>query len=92
MAGPQIRLLRRERFESSFRAIFGAAHGSIPGSAYASYGETTFAGLIGSNLDVKLSRRVSLRFSPGVFLTQYGADTQRNFRFSVGPVFRFGKS
>jgi hypothetical protein len=86
MAGPQVRILRKERFETSFHALFGAARGEVPGSA----DETTFAANFGTNFDVKVSRRVAMRFSPGLYLTQFGTETQRNFRFSVGPVFRFG--
>ena len=101
MAGPQFRLVRTKRFETSFRAIFGGAHGYVPDSSVVPAGipaltynpldQTTFAALFGSNFDFNVSRRVALRFSPGLYLTQYGAnETQKNFRFSVGPVFRFG--
>lgn len=37
-----------------------------------------------------LSRHVAQRFSPGMYLTQYGSGSERHFRISVGPVFRFG--
>ena len=64
-----------------------------PAATYNALNETTFAALFGSNFDVNVSRRVALRFSPGMYLTQFGASqTQKNFRFSVGPVFRFGGS
>jgi hypothetical protein len=98
MGGPQFRLLRRERFETSFKTLFGAAHGyvsdpvSVPvGATYRALDQTSFAALFGSNLDFNISKRVALRFSPGMYLTQFGGETQRNFRFSVGPVFRFGE-
>jgi hypothetical protein len=98
MAGPQFRVIRRDRFETSFKALFGAARGYIPdgslpaGSAiYGQLDQTVFAAQFGSNFDVKMSKKVALRFSPGLYLTQFGNDeTQKNFRFSVGPVFRFG--
>lgn len=92
MAGPQIRLFRTSRFETSFRALFGGAYGHVPDSAsYAGLDQTTPAMQFGSNFDVKVSRRVSLRFSPGLYLTQFGDNqTQKNFRFSIGPVFHFG--
>jgi len=89
--GPQVRLFRRARFETSVRALFGAAHGHVPSSTHPGLDETTFAANIGSNFDIKVSRRVSLRFSPGMYITQFGDNqTQKNFRFSVGPVFKFG--
>jgi len=90
MAGPQIRLLHNQRIETSFRALFGGTYAYAP-DASAIAGQSTFSALFGSNLDVKVSKRVSMRFSPGLYLTQFGeSQTQKNFRFSVGPVFRFG--
>lgn len=86
MAGPQFRLFRKERLETSIRALFGAARGRIPEAG----SQTTFAALFGSNFDINLNRKIALRFSPGIYLTQYAGLTQNNFRFSVGPVFRFG--
>ncbi len=92
MAGPQFRLFRKERFETSLRAVFGGAHGRLlgPNSSTNVLDDTTFAALFGSNFDVNLSKKVAIRFSPGIYLTQFNGETQRNFRFSVGPVFRFG--
>ena len=53
---------------------------------------TTFAALVGSNFDAKVSSRISMRFSPGAYITQFGPNqTQKNLRFSVGPVFHFGR-
>lgn len=95
MAGPQIRLFHFARVETSFRALAGAAYGYLPdptpvGVTYNPLDETTFAALIGTNFDVNVSRRIALRLSPGLYLTQFNGETQKNFRFSVGPVFRFG--
>ena len=90
MAGPQLRLFRKGPLETRFRATFGAAHGYVPG--YYSLDKTKFAALFGTNFDFNVSRRVALRFSPGLYLTQFGGETQRNFRFSIGPVFRFGSN
>ena len=97
MGGPQVRLFRADRFETSARALFGAARGYVPfnnalgGSTVNSpFDQTSFAALFGSNLDFNVSKRVALRVSPGLYLTQFGDETQKNFRFSVGPVFRFG--
>ena len=94
LAGPQFRLLRTERVDTSVKALFGAARVYAPspvaGVTQSSVDETAFASLIGTNFDVNIGRRMALRFSPGLYLTQYGGETQKNFRFSVGPVFRFG--
>jgi hypothetical protein len=90
MAGPQYRLFRRSRFETSIRALLGTARGHIPTTTYSVNDETTFTALLGSNFDLNVSRKMAVRFSTGLYLTQFGAgQTQTNFRFSVGPVFRF---
>jgi hypothetical protein len=91
MGGPQVRLFHAGRFSSSIRAVFGGAYGYVPKPAYVTPDQTTFAALVGSNFDVKVSRRVSMRFSPGMYITRFGTnETQKNIRFSVGPVFHFG--
>ena len=91
MAGPQVRLFNTKHIETSVRAVFGGAYGYVPGTNGNLADQTTFAALVGSNFDVKVSKRVSMRFSPGMYLTQYGSNqTQKNLRFSVGPVFHFG--
>jgi hypothetical protein len=91
MGGPQVRLLQKGRFSSSVRAVFGAAYGYLPDSSYGIADQTKFSALVGSNFDIRVSRRVSMRFSPGLYITQFGTDqTQKNIRFSVGPVFHFG--
>ena len=89
LAGPQIRLFRSTRLETSFKALVGGAYGQVPSYHVR---ETTFAALFGSNFDVNVSSRVAIRLSPGLYLTQFGSQTQKSFRFSIGPVFRFGGS
>ena len=93
MAGPQFRLLHRDRFDTSLKALFGGTYGYVPASSATGYrrvDDSTFSALFGSNFDWNLTKKVALRFSPGMYLTQYNGETQTNFRFSVGPVFRFG--
>jgi len=91
MAGPQVRLLNNSHFATSIRAVVGGAYGYVPGTSANPLDQSTFAALVGSNFDLKVSRRVSLRVSPGMYITRYGTDqTQKNLRFSVGPVFHFG--
>jgi hypothetical protein len=95
MAGPQVRLLKGERFSSSFRALFGAARGYVeepsgqPATGYRPFDQTKFAALIGITFDVNLSSHVALRAAPGLYITQFAGETQKNFRLSIGPVFRF---
>lgn len=89
LAGPQVRLFRKERFETSFRALFGRAFMHVP--SYDVLDQSSFASLIGTNIDYRISRKVAFRFSPGMYLTRFGdGETQRNFRFSVGAVYQFG--
>jgi hypothetical protein len=97
MGGPQFRLIHTDKIDTSVKALFGAAHGSVsepsalPGGAtLSSPNDTAFASFIGSNFDVNVSRRMALRFSPGLYLTEFNGETQKSFRFSVGPVFRLG--
>jgi hypothetical protein len=93
MAGPQFRLLHTQRFDTSVRALFGGAYGYLPGMSESSNlraEDSGFSSLFGGNFDLHLTRKVALRFSPGIYLTQFGGETQKNFRFSVGPVFHFG--
>lgn len=99
MAGPQVRLFKKGRLETSARGLIGGARGYISDSGstssafYGSSDQTSLAALIGSNFDFNINKRMALRFSPGLYITQFGVDeTQKNFRFSVGPVFRFGGS
>jgi hypothetical protein len=97
MGGPQFRLIHHRVFDTSFKALFGAARGyliDVPAnvaSAYGTFDETKVSALFGSNFDINISKRVALRFSPGIYLTQFGPnETQKSFTFSFGPVFRFG--
>jgi hypothetical protein len=73
------------------KTLYGAAYGQMPVTGqYASVDQTTFAALLASNFDGNGSKRKAIRFSPGLYLTQFANETQKNCRFSVGPVFRFG--
>jgi hypothetical protein len=91
MAGPQFRIIHKKKFQTSFKAVFGGARGHGAASTYNAPDETSFAALFGSNFDVNVSRAVALRFSPGLYVTQFGSgQTQKNLRFSMGLVFRLG--
>ena len=62
--------------------------------------ETKFAMMFSVPVDVSLSRLVALRFEPGLYMTGFAPlagggsvaanQHQWNFRFMIGPVFRFG--
>jgi len=88
MGGPQFRLIKRDRFETSFKALVGGAHRYVPDG---NFGENSVAAQFGSNFDVNLSRKLAIRVSPGVYLTNFDSTgVQRDFRVAIGPVFRFG--
>lgn len=79
--GPQLRLLRRARIETSFRALFGTVRAN---------GNNAFGSAIGGAIDISINKRIKWRIQPGIFLTRYNGDLERNFRLSTGPVFTFG--
>ena len=98
MGGPEVRLIHRRVFNASAKALFGAAYGYLPDvpsgvaapSTDGAFDQTKLAALFGADIDMNISRRVALRFSPGVYITQFGQDqTQKSFTISFGPVFRF---
>lgn len=107
MFGPRFSYRRHERFTPYFQALFGGAHASsvtISGcsgdpSCTPLGSETTFATMIGTGFDIKLSRHIALRLFEGDFLLTHFKDPfsasgdqgwQKNARFSTGIVFRFG--
>jgi|SRR5271157_113893 len=67
---------------------------------YSGSNETKFAMMLAVPVDVSVNRLFALRFEPGVYMTGFAPlasggsvaanQHQWNFRFSVGPVFRFG--
>jgi hypothetical protein len=79
--GPQVRLLRRGRLDRSFRALFGAVEAE---------GESAFGSTFGGAFDIRLTNRLAWRVQPGVFLTRYGGDLERNFRLPTGLVLHLG--
>lgn len=91
LAGPQIRLFRSDRFDTSVRFLAGGARGYAPTALYPASEETAFAALAGTNVDLHLGRGFALRFSPGLYVTQFGDKTQTSLRFSIGPVFHWGR-
>lgn len=99
LAGPAVRLFRRSRVSTSFRAMFGGARGTAQDLASvrpAALGldltdATKFAASFGSAIDITLSKRLAWRIQPNVLLTRFGSETQRNFRLFTGIVLRLGQ-
>jgi hypothetical protein len=106
LVGPSVRIIRRNRLSTSFRALFGVAPvtaefpsdvvqiGILPGQTPADLGlfedDTVFAAAIGSHWDIALSRTLAVRLNPSLLITRLGEDTQLTQRFSTGLVFRLG--
>jgi hypothetical protein len=104
LVGPQFRFLNKSKVQSSFKLMLGGAFGQVnldsattPAQSQAlaaagisGFNETKFAALFALPVDVTVTRLVGLRVEPGLYLTDFSKTKQSNFRFSVGPVFRFG--
>jgi hypothetical protein len=104
LAGPQFRFLDRERIQSSFKLMVGGVFGQVnldsstsPNSisqlgaaGYLGFNQTKFAALFAVPVDVTVTKLIAIRVEPGLYVTNFNQHGQGNFRFSVGPVFRFG--
>jgi hypothetical protein len=99
-----LRFLDKAKVQSSFKILLGGVFGqvnldtstspaAVQGLASAGYGgfnQTKFAMLVAVPVDISVSKLIAVRFEPGLYVTDFSKERQSNFRFSVGPVFRFG--
>jgi hypothetical protein len=104
LAGPQIRFLNKARIQSSGKILFGGVFGQMNPSSqltaagaqaaavlgYGGFSQTKFAALFAVPIDVTIHKSIAWRAEPGLYLTGFNQTYQNNFRFSTGPVFRFG--
>ena len=104
LAGPQFRFVQTERIQVAAKFLLGGVFGQVrvdpttsataaaqlSAAGYSSFDQTKFAMLFAFPIDAGISKHVGIRFEPGVFVTDFSKTKQSNFRFSVGPVFRFG--
>jgi hypothetical protein len=102
--GPQFRFLDGQRVQSSVKVLLGGVFGQVNLSSsttpaqqqallaagYQGFNQTKIASLFAVPVDVAVTKLVAIRFEPGLYITGFNKETQSNFRFSVGPVFRFG--
>jgi opacity protein-like surface antigen len=89
MFGPVVRLTNASKFTPFAHVLFGGGHisGEVAGVSASDNG-FTWAG--GGGLDVNLNSRVAVRAAQADFLqTRFGGDSQNNFRYSAGVVFKF---
>src|ERR1017187_4696035 len=104
MAGPQFRFVDRKRVQSSFKVLLGGSFGQahlpsgesaantqlLAAAGYTSFNQTKFAALFAVPVDLTITKMIGVRVEPGLYLTDFNKTKQSNFRFSIGPVFRFG--
>jgi hypothetical protein len=104
LVGPQFRFVRTHRVQVAAKFLLGAAFGQVrvgegtsadaaaklSAAGYSSFDQTKFAMLLGFPVDASISQHVGIRFEPGLYMTDFSKTKASNFRFSVGPVFRFG--
>ncbi len=104
LVGPQFRFLNTEKVRSSFRLLLGGSFGQVNldksttaaqsqalgAAGISGFNQTKFAALFAVPVDVSVTRLIGIRVEPGMYLTDFSKTKQNNFRFSVGPVFRFG--
>jgi hypothetical protein len=104
LAGPQFRFVNKRKVQTSVKWLFGGAFGQahLPSAAsagtvqalaqagYSGFNQSKFAMMVGVPIDVSVSKLLGVRFEPGLYMTDFNKTKQSNFRFSVGPVFRFG--
>jgi hypothetical protein len=105
LAGPTVRMIRRERFSSQLRVLVGVARletsfpsdltqaGIAPGDTPSSIGvfgnDTALAASIGSAWEIRVSRVMAVRVNPSLLITRFHDDTQFGQRLSTGLVFRW---
>ena len=104
LAGPQFRFFQNDRVQVAAKILLGGVFGQVrldkdtsadataqlATAGYSGLDQTKFAMLIGVPVDASITKLIGIRFEPGLFLTDFSKTKQSNFRFSVGPVFRFG--
>jgi hypothetical protein len=89
LAGPQFRFLNTKRVNATAKTLLGGVQGQVfqPGSMAS---QTRFAVMLGASVDIGITRILAFRFEPGLYRTSFSGLNQNNFRFSFGPVLRFG--
>jgi hypothetical protein len=102
--GPQFRFLDGKKVQSSVKVLLGgsfaqvnlasgtsaAQQQALAAAGYSGFNQTKFAALFAVPVDVAVSKLIAIRVEPGLYMTDFNHTKQGNFRFSVGPVFRFG--
>jgi len=94
LLGPQVSF-RTRRVTPFAHALFGLGRTSVhidsPFSTVGTISNNAFAMALGGGVDVNINSRLAWRVQPDYLQTDFLHQTQKNFRISTGPVFKFGK-
>lgn len=102
--GPQFRFVDTAKVQTGFKLLLGGAfaqarlasgttpaqQNALASAGYTNFDQTKFAALFAVPVDVSVSKLIAIRVEPGLYMTDFNATKQANFRLSVGPVFRLG--
>lgn len=102
--GPQFRFVDSQKLQTSVRILLGGSFAqarlasatttseiqALSAAKYTAFDQTKFAALIAFPVDIGVSKLIAIRVEPGLYMTDFNATKQSNFRMSIGPVFRFG--
>ena len=104
LVGPQVRFVSTKRLEVGAKVLLGGVFGqarldsattaaqaqTLSSAGYSNFDSTKFAMMVGLPVDVSVTKLIGIRVQPGWYRTSFINQHQSNFRFSIGPVFRFG--
>ena len=104
LVGPQLRYLNTKSAQAGVKILLGGVFGqarldssttpaqtqALTAAGISNFDQTKFALLLSFPVDVSVTKLLAIRAEPGFFRTSFNQDHQGNFRFTVGPVFRFG--
>lgn len=102
--GPQFRFVDKAKAQAGVKVLIGGAFAQVnlasattvpqiqalTAAGYSGFNQTKFAMMIAVPVDYSVSKLLAIRVEPGIYMTDFNKTKQANFRFSAGPVFRFG--
>ena len=104
LVGPQFRFVDHAKVQVNGKFLLGGVFGqsrldsktppdaaqALANAGITNFDQTKFAMLFAAPVDYTITKAVGIRVEPGLYITDFSKTKQSNFRFSVGPVFRFG--
>jgi hypothetical protein len=102
--GPQLRFVDKAKAQAGVKFLLGGSFAQVnlasgtsatqiqalANAGYTGFNQTKFSMMVAVPLDYSVTKVLALRVEPGIYITDFNHTKQSNFRFSVGPVFRFG--